>query len=326
MAKNNAKPCILYISRSGSVLDEKVSGIKKKIKGKINTDTDFKVYDSPEEIDESELLNFLGMPSFFSEGKVLVLKNVESYPASLMKMLSRQIKKLGSGVFLVMTSSKEKLNREFLEAVKSSGTIKSIRVPTAESARRWLKEKAELDGLNFSSGAMETFLENVDYQLDSIKHEYEKLYTYASSSKDSVIGTREVNRLVTRVYNLRVFDLVDYIGQRDKNGALAALRSVLEEKWALMGAVTLLHRCFKAMTYFKYNLDQQAEGYIRNNTRTPAYLVNKVMRKYRKFSGNYRLGEMIKIMGILNDYDMRFRDAHQPKNLMIGLISEITGD
>jgi len=310
MAKSNAKPCILYISRSSSVLDERVSEVKKKIRGKINTDTDLKVYDNPEEIEESELLNFLGMPSFFSDRKVLILKNVERYPSSLIKMLSRQIEKLSPAIFLVMTSTKDKLNAEFLKAVKSVGTIRAIRVPTAENARRWLKEKAELDGISFSARAMDTFLENVDCQLNSLKHEYEKLYIYASGLKEPKIGPEEVNRLVTRVY---------------KNGALKALRSVIEEKWALIGAVTLLHRCFKSMLYFKYNLDQQAADYIKNNTKAPGYLIDKIVGKYKRFSSNYRLEEMIKIIGILNKYDISFRDAHQPKNLMVRLISEIVG-
>jgi len=325
MAKSNAKPCILYISRSSSVLDERVSEVKKKIRGKINTDTDLKVYDNPEEVEESELLNFLGMPSFFSDRKVLILKNVERYPSSLIKMLSRQIEKLSPAIFLVMTSTKDKLNAEFLKAVKSVGTIRAIRVPTAENARRWLKEKAELDGISFSARAMDTFLENVDCQLNSLKHEYEKLYIYASGLKEPKIGPEEVNRLVTRVYNLRVFDLVDYIAKRDRNGALKALRSVIEEKWALIGAVTLLHRCFKSMLYFKYNLDQQAADYIKNNTKAPGYLIDKIVGKYKRFSSNYRLEEMIKIIGILNKYDISFRDAHQPKNLMVRLISEIVG-
>ncbi len=325
MAKSDARPCILYISRSGSILDERVAEIKKKVRGKINIDTDLRVYDNAEEIEEAELSNFLNMPSFFSDSKVLILKNVHSYPASMLNMLAVQIEKLGSGVFLVLTSTKDKLNAKFLGAVKSVGTIKNIRVPTAAGARRWLKEKAELDGISFTAGAMDTFLENVDYQLDSIKHEYVKLSTYAWGQKDAKIEAEEINRLVTRVYNLRIFDLVDYIGQRDKNEALRALRSVLEEKWALIGAVTLLHRCFKSMLYFKYGMDRQAAEYIKSHTHAPPYLIDKIVGKYKGFSGGYQLADIIKIIGILNKYDILFRDAHQPKQLMVGLISEVTG-
>ena len=37
--------CYLYISKSSSVLDDKINGIKKFLKGKINFDSDFKVFD-----------------------------------------------------------------------------------------------------------------------------------------------------------------------------------------------------------------------------------------------------------------------------------------
>ncbi len=322
--KNKAKPCIMYISRNSALLDEKVSEVKDRLKGKINTDTDLKVYGEADEIEESELANFLGMPSFFSKSKVLILKGVDRYPAKLLKVLARYIEDLCPGIFLVLTSSKERLNPRFLKAVRSAGTIKSLKVPSPADARRWLRDRAGSDGLDFSPEGMETFLENVDYRLDTLKHEYEKLYLYAGGSAQS-IGPKEVNRLIPRVHNLRVFDLVDYVGARDKAKALKALRSVLGQSWALIGAVTLLHRCFKAMLYFKYHLDKEGSDYIRKNSKAPPYMVEKIIKKYKGFAAGYSHEEVLETISILNEYDIRFRDAYRPENLMAGLISEIIG-
>ncbi len=324
MGKSNAKPCILYVCRNNAVLDEKITEILKKVSGKINTDTDLRVYSSPEEVEESEIINFLRTPSFFSERKVLVMKHVDGYPAALLNLLAADVENLGPDVFLVLTASKEKMAAKFLKAVKSVGTIKNIRAPSADSIRRWLKKRADADRIQFTGNALEIFLENTGGQLDQVKDAYQKIDLYAWGKKEKKIGAVEVNRLVPRVYHLRVFDLVDYLGKRDKNGALRALRSVLEEKWPLVGAVTLIHRCFKAMLYYKYGLDQQAAAYIKANTHAPPFLVDKILKKYKQFSEGYQIHEMVRIMGILNQYDLDLRDTNQPKNLMVSLISEIT--
>jgi DNA polymerase III delta subunit len=71
------KPCHLYISKSSSVLDDRIDSLKKFLKSKINFEVDFKIFYGGEEIDEGELLNFYNTPSFFSEKKVAIIKNIE---------------------------------------------------------------------------------------------------------------------------------------------------------------------------------------------------------------------------------------------------------
>ncbi|MDZ7837715.1 MAG: hypothetical protein U5N58_07030 [Actinomycetota bacterium] len=177
------KPVILYISRSSAILDERIAAVKKGIKKKINLDTDYKFYDSYETADEADISTFLSTPSFFSNNKVLILKDIQASPASLQKSLAAQIPGLAAGgVFLVMTSTSRKLNAKLMAALKDTGTVKNIQEPTAENARKWLEEKAELDELEFSDKAMEIFLENVDYRLETLKHEYEKIYAYGSGT------------------------------------------------------------------------------------------------------------------------------------------------
>ncbi len=68
---DDLKPCHLYISKSSSVLDDRIDSLKKFLKSKINFEVDFKIFYGGEEIDEGELVNFYNTPSFFSEKKLL---------------------------------------------------------------------------------------------------------------------------------------------------------------------------------------------------------------------------------------------------------------
>ncbi|MGM0366963.1 MAG: DNA polymerase III subunit delta [Actinomycetota bacterium] len=326
MAKQNKKLCQLFISRSSAILDEKVDAAKKKLKGKINMDTDFKVFDNPEDLDETELVNYLAIPPFFSEKKVAVMKNIENFPAGIVNILADRIDGLdnSSFVFYLFTANKKRLNKKFLDAVKARGIVRELREPKTGSLRKWLKERQQLDGIHITEKAGELLLENINYDLSCLKNEYEKLFLYAQSQKDKKVTVEAVSHLVSRVYNLRIFDLVDCIGEKDKDGALKALKSMLVEGQNLMGMITLAYRMFKAILYINYGENRKAYDYISSNIRAPDYFIKKILDKYKRYSANYTEAEISRAFGLLNETDISLRESLvSEKNIISKLISEI---
>ena len=328
MNLEDLKPCYLYISRSSSVLDDKIGGIKKFLKGKINFDTDFKVFNLLDDIDEEEFSNFINIPSFFSTKKVVVIKDIEHMPSHLLKMLISFLlmdSSKNSSIIFIITASSDKLNFKFLDSVEKVGQIKKIRTPLSSNLRKWLKEKSELDRVKFTPRAATVLIESVNLDLNLLKVEYEKLYTYISSEKEKIVDEKVVKSLVSSVSLLRVFDLIDYIGSRDKNGVLKALKVILDEKQNLIGVVKLIHRMFKCFLYLKSEGGRElTRNYIEKNINMPPYFVNKLISKYIRYSKNYSEDEIIKVFEILNIYDINFRKGEtEDRNLARRLISEI---
>ncbi len=338
---NELKPCHLYISKSISVLDDKIDSLKKFLKGKINFEIDFKIFYGGEEIDEGELVNFYNTPSFFSEKKVAVIKNIEKVSKNLTGIITNLLSNLeikNFSTILIMTeleegSSKKKIGSDLLEAVKKVGVIKKIDNPLTDSLRKWLDEKSELDGIKFTNSAAVKLIENVNFDLNLLRTEYEKLYTFIISQKDKVIDEMAVDRLVDRVYDMKIFDLVDYIGERDRERAIVALKPIIMEKNPnLLGLITLIHRMFKAFMFIKSpdrsnNNDgiDWAKKYIEKHIGHSPYIVTKLMNKYIKSSKKYSRGEIVKVFGILSNYDVLFRiQETSAKNLIMKMISEIT--
>ncbi len=326
MPENNKKMCQLFISKSEGILDEKIKNIKKRLKGKINLDTDFMVFDNPDELDEKEFINFLTIPPFFSDHKVIVIKNIENFPKKIIEILTDRIKNLekDSSIFYLITATSKKINKKFLDSVKAKGKVKQIFKPKTGSIKKWLKEKQELDGIHITEKAAETLIENVDRDLTVLKREYEKLLLYAQSQDGKKIDIDSVNHLVSRVYNLKIFDLIDSIGEKNKEEALKALKSLLLESDNLIGVVTLTYRMFKTILYIIYGQSQKAHELVSSNINAPDFMVKKIFSKYERFSKNYSEREAIRAMGLLNDADISLRDNVTPsKNIISKLISEI---
>jgi DNA polymerase III delta subunit len=320
--------CYLYISTSDSVLEDKIESVKNFLKGKINFDTDFKVFDGAEEIDEEEFNTYINTPSLFSTKKIVVIKYVEKVPVSLQKEVINSISSKGNGganIIFIITALKQKFNPKLLDAVREAGKVVQLKSPLSGDLKKWLEERSGSDGIKFTEEAESLLIENVNLDLNLLKREYEKLYDYISSEEKKVIGENVVRFLVSRIYSLKIFDLVDYIGKRDKDGSLEALRSVLQEDKNLIGLITLVYRMFKCFLYIRSgNSKSSVTDYIESNIKVPPYFVGKLVSKYIKLSSNYTESEILKIFEILNKYDISFRtNSGEDKKLVKKLISEI---
>jgi len=320
--------CYLYISTSYSLLEDTINNIKDFLKDRINFDTDFKIFSGIEEIEEEGFANYIGTPSLFSLKKVAVIKYIDNTPGTLQKkfadLMLNSLSKNRNIVFII-TSLKQKLNPGLMEAVKKTGKIIRLNPPSIGSLKKWLNEKSGLDGIKFTEKAVDILIENVNMDLGLLKKEYDKLYDYISSEKEKVINEDTVKMLVSRVYSLKVFDLVDYIGKRDKNNSLKALRSISGEEQNLAGFVTLLHRMFKCLLYIKSGDSKTSvTDYIESNLKVPSYYVGRTVSKYIGFSDNYKKSEILRIFNILNDYDINFKKSStESGNLVKKLITEV---
>jgi len=339
------KSAYLYISRNDSVLEEKVGEIKDFIGGEINIDTDYKVFRPDPENTSEDLENYIFTPSLFSSRKIAVIRNIEKFNAKFQKMIAKMLAGDGdaaavgdgygepgggsgepSSIVFILTASNEKINKALLDALGKSGSIKRLRPPVGGDLARWLEKKAADDGINFTDEAKNLLIENVNLDQNLLKNEYAKLCDYISSEDEKTIDVETVRYLVSRVYSMKIFDLVDFLGGRDKNGSLAALEEILSEDSNLMGLITLIHRMFKSMLYIKTgNGTAAVTTFLGKNINMPPYFIGKLVSKYIKFSRDYSIEEIIKIFGILNDYDIKFRKGlSDNKDLVKRMIARIT--
>ncbi len=327
------------------MLESKIDEIKNYLKDLINLDADFKIFYGGEGIDEKELLNFFNTPSFFSEKKVTLIKDIDRLSPVQLKVVTGILSKIDTREFdtiLIMTSSKEKLGKDLLEQIKKSGVIKNLVTPHTDSLKKWIEEKAELDGIRFTQDATTKLIENVNFDLSLLEKEYEKLYTFIIDQKVRVIDEKAVDKLVSRVYEMKIFDLVDLIGNREKNKVVKALKPVILEKQSIIGLVTLLFRMFKYMLYLKSTpLDlraatfkdlqytnprehENAKKYIASHLGHAPFMLGRVSSNYTRFSKKYSAEEIIRIIGLLNSYDIILRSGIVSEyNLVLKMINEI---
>jgi len=321
------KPCYLYISKSSSILDDRIEALKKFLKGKINFEADFKIFYGDEGIDEYELVNFYKIPSFFSEKKVAVIKNFEKLSSNIIRTISELISNTDTKNFtsvIVITTTGIKFDQALLRKIEQIGAVERLNIPVTDSLKRWIDERSELDGIRFTGKAAAKLIENVNFNLNLLKIEYEKLYTFIIYERDKTVNEKVVDRLVNRVYDMKIFDLVDFIGSRDKENALKALKAISSEKQNVIGMITLIHRMFKAILFLSFDSEEEAKNYIKRYIGHSPYLLGKITGNYKRFSRKYSFKEIIKIFNVINRYDFLLRTSEfSEKYTVTKLISDI---
>ncbi|MBN2072541.1 MAG: hypothetical protein JW770_01175 [Actinobacteria bacterium] len=323
----NLKPCYLYVSADESMLLDKLEEIRGFLRNKLDFETDFMELDFSEDGIEEQYDNFITMPSMFSARKFMIIENTDKAPVGLQKKIAGIIpaEVNENRIVFFLTSSRGKLAPVLMKAIEEYGTVKKLNKPLASDLKKWLDGRASGDGLKFTDDARELLIENVNADPGLLKREYSKLYDYICSEDHKIINRDMVDNLVSRVYSLKIFDLVDLLGQRDKAGSIKALASLMKDEQNPIGLITLIHRMFKSMLYIKSESGSvSVSGYIEKYLNASPYFIGKLVSKYIKFSGNYSHEEIIRIFDILNRYDISFRSGNAgDKNLLKIMISEI---
>ncbi|MCD4669464.1 MAG: hypothetical protein K8S14_03355, partial [Actinomycetia bacterium] len=252
-----SKKAYLYISWNDSTLKEKIEEIRSYAGGEANTDIDLKIFDSCDKSTLEDFENFVSTRSLFSSNKIAVLKNIDNAAAGFQrlaaKILSEEDIEGGNeggsqpAVVYIFTASSEKINKGLLGIIRKIGIVKKLRPRVSGDLLKWLEDRASSDGISFTDDAKVLLVENVNLDMGLLKNEYNKLFDYISSEDKKIINRKAVRSLVSRIYSMKIFDLVDFLGERNKDRSLEALEDILKEDKKLLGLITLIHRMFKSM-------------------------------------------------------------------------------
>lgn len=316
-------------SKSESIIDEKIKGIRSYLKDKINTESDIRVFDGKFEVDPSDLYNFINTPSFFSIKRAVIIRNCEKITKDILNIISDYFLKTSSpneSIVIFLTSAELKKAYGFQDMVKNYGEVITIRKPETENLKRRVLEKAQLDGIKITPKAVEMFAGNINGDLNLLENEYEKLYLYICSENEKIITEEIVQKLVSRNISFTIFNFVDYVGYKNFKMAAGLLPFMAEDEYASSSSIKQLYLMFKNVLYVMDGERGKAEvkKYLEKNTKANPGWILKIISNYVRFAKNWKLEEIARIIGILNDFDIAKRKTSQSNiNFLYSLLSKI---
>ena len=177
--------------------------------------------------------------------RLAIIKACEKLPQGTVKDLAEIIEKPVETTKLIAIGDKLDMRRGFYQILSRQGRAVEFRVPYDNQMPQWINNCAKRLGLLVDPDAIDLLNRYIGNNLREIAGELEKLSIYVGEGKK--IDRSAVEEVVGISRNASIFELTDYIGQRNHVRSLDLLHSFLDQGEEPTRAVAMIGRHFQLL-------------------------------------------------------------------------------
>ena len=175
------------------------------------------------------LLDALAELPVMTEGRLLVLQNVELLTPDCAELAAREVELgLAAGVHLVVsyTPARKKLKSALVDLVAAKGMVLRCEMGQ-EERQRWAEDRLKQAGVKSGPGAIAALLERVGDNSRSVASQLDRLALLVG--KGQAVTRKEVEAIVPVSSTVAMWKLTAAVGKRDLPGANSILNRVLSQ-------------------------------------------------------------------------------------------------
>ena len=270
---------------------------------------------SGEKLNENELISSLTAFPFMSQKRVTLLR--EYYPKS--NSISLELKRyfenpIEDSIFVI-------INEKPSEVIKKLSNVCVVDCKKADSSiiSRYVKGKCAQSGIAIDLESAKTLAEYCLSDMTRVENETEKLISYAFDKK--VITLEDIERLVTKDTEYRIFDLTDCIAQKNFDKALTIINELLNKGEPLQRILISLYNYFRRLLHIA--ISGKTDSQIAETFGIKEYAVKKARAQANSFKKK-SLKNAVDIL-VDTDYLIKSGVADGTDRIWYSIFSVITG-
>ncbi|MBM7855699.1 DNA polymerase-3 subunit delta [Desulfohalotomaculum tongense] len=212
-----------------------------------------------ESITPAEVVSAASTPPFMAERRLVLVKNPPWFAADSGKGAAANREKEAAGVkplldylanpltttCLIFQGQTADRRKKIFKAVEKAGQAINFTLLKPAELAGWLDEQSRLRGIKIDRRAKELLITGTTSGLTGLISEWQKLITYIGERKS--ISVDDVNQVVHRSVEYKIFDVLDAIGSRRCGTALAGIRDLLANKEPPQVILAMVARQFRLM-------------------------------------------------------------------------------
>ena len=164
------------------------------------------------------LIDFAETMPFFADRRVIIMEGtgiLKSGGEALAEYLSEPCE---TTVWILVETELDKRNKVY-KAASEKGLIVEFAAQDESTLKRWAYSIIKKEGKQITERTLELFLEKTGTDMNKIRLELEKLLCYTMDKP--VIEAEDVETICTTLVTSHIFDMVEAIGMRNQQKALA---------------------------------------------------------------------------------------------------------
>ncbi len=242
-------------------------------------------------------------PPMLAEKKLILVKYsgiFKSVSSSVKEFWSDTLADLPDYLCLVFYEEEADKRGVLYKAVNANGLAVDCAYMEDSELINWVERCCREAGKKMSRDTVEHLIKNCDNGMHAISRELEKLFAYG----EETITTKDVDRMVTKLPQSRVFEMIDCIMKRDAEGMFSLLEQAKTLKESPFMILENLCGYFSKILYTQYLLQSGATPpEIAGKIKVPPFFARDYI-DYAKRFGNAFLRKAISQINQI-DYDIK---------------------
>lgn len=193
---------------------------------------------------------------------------------------------------------------ELAKVIEENGIVCNFERLKPIDIKKRLKTICNAYEVNVNEQTFEFLIEISGTNMQNLINEIRKLIEY--SGKGGTITKETVEKLATKEFEARIFDLTDELGKKDISKAMEILKELIYNKEPIQKILVTLYNHFKKIYLTKLCIERNRDVLsVLKLKPNQTFLVSK----YKRQAGYFKTNELRKILGELINLDKNYKSG-----------------
>lgn len=251
--KRNLSPLYFFYGEETFLIDKIVSEIREELVDPDLSSFNLNIFYGKES-EPQDIINSAKTLPLMSDYRLVIIREADQLKPSSWKDFLSYFENPSSSTCCVFCAENMVLKAEPLKAFKKRGEMVRFYHPFNREIPEWIRKIAKEFNKKISREAVDLLSVELGNDLQKIYNELQKVAIYVGEK--AVIESDDVKEAIADVGGVTIFNLVDCIGSKDREGALNALRKLLEVGEYPLKILTMITRQMRLLTRAKEMLKE----------------------------------------------------------------------
>lgn len=298
-----------YIANDSFLINDKVRDVTNV--------PEAEVYLFDEESNTTDVTNSFRLNTFFSNKRVIILKNtVASLETKETIKLLEELKNVPD-TDIYFFENKAPAKSALFTWLKTNSDFQELVIDKKFDLVEHIKNTVKKEGGEISPLAAERLATFVGSDLWRLSEEIKKLVNYKYSNKDEpVIETADISLLVSPDVDLNIFNLIDAFATKNTKKAAELINDFIDQGVNELYLLTMIWKQFRniAMAKFENNV---TDSILTKKAGLHPFVAKKTMAQAR----NFDIEDILRIYEKLAQADHKLKSGSEPKQVLLSILT-----
>ena len=217
---------------------------------------------------------------FFSDYRCVLIENSGLFSSA--NEFSEYITKIPESTVIIFAENEVDKRTKLYKAIDKSGAVVTLGIEKENDLINVIIRKFANDKISINYELAKYFVSRIGISMDELYSEADKLISYVYEKR--TVSKEDIDEVCPRQLSDKIFDIMDYIGQKDRENAIAFYLDLTGLQESPVKILALINTHFTRLYNIKLLIAEGKTGEIASLLKIPPFFVKKYTDQARNFT------------------------------------------